>query len=111
MATPAKALVPAKLLENAQTTQYTAVLCTAKIDKATATNTSAVNVTMSVNLVEDGGSSGAGNLVMKTQVITPGECYPCPELVGHTLEPGGMISTLASAVASIVFMVSGRELT
>jgi hypothetical protein len=48
---------------------------------------------------------------MDAQTITPGECYPCPELVGHVLENGEFISTLTTAGNAIVFKVTGREIT
>lgn len=106
-----KALVPAKQAENAQTTQYTAVNCRTIIDKFTATNTSAINVTLSVNLVTSGGSAGVTNLVVDTRAIAPDETYTFPELVGQVLEPGGFISTVASAAASLTIRASGREIT
>ncbi len=111
MATTVKVLVPSKLVENAQTTQYTAVLCTSIIDKCTVTNTSAGNVAFSANLVTAGGSAGASNLVIKPRTITPGETYPCPELVGHALMVGDLLSTLASVVSTLVMRTSGREIT
>ena len=55
-----KVMIPAKQAENVQTTQYTAVNCKAIIDKFTATNTTAGNVTISVNLVTAAGTAGCG---------------------------------------------------
>ena len=106
-----KVLIPAKQAENAQTTQYTATNCKAIIDKFTVTNTSAGNVTISVNLVTSGGSPSAANLIMDTRAIAPDETYTCPELVGQALEPGGYISTIASAATSLTIRASGREIT
>jgi hypothetical protein len=106
-----KVLVPAKQAENSQTTQYTAVNCKALIDKFTITNTSAGNVTISVNLVTSGGSPGENNLIMDTRSIAPDETYTCPELVGQALETGGFISTIASAATSLTIRASGREIT
>jgi hypothetical protein len=106
-----KVLIPAKQAEATQTTQYTATNCKAIIDKFTVTNTSAGNVTISVNLVTVGGSTGASNLVMDTRAIAPDETYTCPELVGQALESGGFISTIASAATSLTIRASGREIT
>ena len=106
-----KALIPAKQAENAQTTQYTATNCKAIIDKFTATNTSAANVTISVNLVTSGGSPGASNLIVDTRAIAPDETYTFPELVGQVLDVGGFISTIASAATSLTIRASGREIT
>jgi hypothetical protein len=106
-----KVLIPAKQAENSQTTQYTATNCKAIIDKFTITNTSAGNVTISVNLVTSGGAPAASNLIMDTRAIVPDETYTCPELVGQALEPGGYISTIASAATSLTIRASGREIT
>lgn len=111
MSVTVKVLVPAKQAEATQTTQYTATNCKTIIDKFTVTNTSAANVTISVNLVTNGGSAGASNLILDTRAIAPDETYTCPELVGQALEPGGFISTLASAATSLTIRVSGREIT
>lgn len=111
MTVTTKVLIPAKQVESIQATQYTATNCRAIIDKATATNTSAANVTLSVNLVTSGGSSGASNLIVNARSIAPGETYTLPELVGQVLDSSGFISTLASAATSITLRVSGREIT
>ena len=111
MTVTVKVLIPAKQAENAQTTQYTATNAKAIIDKFTATNTSAGNVTLSVNLVTSGGSPGAANLVVDARSIAPDETYTFPELVGQVLESGGFISTIASAATSLTIRASGREIT
>ena len=111
MTVTVKVLIPAKQAENAQTTQYTAINAKAIIDKFTITNTSANNVTINVNLVTTGGSPGPSNLVVDTRAVAPDETYTCPELVGQVLEPGGFISTLASAATSLTIRASGREIT
>jgi len=111
MTVTVKVLIPAKQAENAQTTQYTATNCKTIIDKFTVTNTTAGNVTFSVNLVTSGGSAGASNLILDTRSIAVDECYTCPELVGQALEPSGFISTIAGAATSLTIRASGREIT
>jgi hypothetical protein len=111
MAVTPKVLIPPKQAENAQTTQYTADAVKAIIDKMTVTNTSAANVTISVNLVNFSGTAGASNLVIDARTIAPDETYTCPELVGQVLEAGQFISTLASAATSLTIRCSGREIT
>lgn len=106
-----KNIIPRKQAENSQTAQYTAVNCKTLIDKFTVTNTSANNVTLSVNLVANGGSAGDSNLVMKARTILPAETYTCPEIVGQSLEAGGFISTIASAATSLTISATGREIT
>ena len=110
MAVTVKTLIPAKQAENTQTAQYTAVNCRAIIDKFTATNTSAGNVTISVNLIASGGSAGNSNLSVDARAIAPNETYTFPELVGQVLEAGSFISTIASAATSLTITASGREI-
>lgn len=111
MTVTVKNIIPCKQAENAQTSQYTANNCKTVIDKFTVTNTSAGNVTLSVNLVASGGAAGNSNLVLKAKTIAPGQTYTCPELVGQSLEAGDFISTLASAATSLTISASGREIT
>ena len=111
MAVNVKVLIPAKIAENSQTTQYTATNVSAIIDKFTATNYSASAATISVNLVTQFDSSGNQNLIIKNKTLLPSETYTFPELVGHVLQPGGFISTLASAASAINIRSSGREVS
>jgi hypothetical protein len=111
MTVTVKVLIPAKQAENSQTTQYTATNAKALIDKFTATNTTAANVTISVNLVTSGGTAGASNLIVDTRSIAPDETYTFPELVGQALEAGGFISTIAGTATALTIRASGREIT
>ncbi len=111
MAVNVKVLIPAKIAENTQTTQYTAQNVSAIIDKFTATNYSASAATISVNLVTQFDSSGNQNLIIKQKTLLPSETYTFPELVGHVLQAGGFISTLASAASAINIRSSGREVS
>ena len=111
MTVTAKVLIPAKIAESSQTTQYTATNVTAIIDKFTATNYSAGAVTISVNLVTSGGSAGNDNLITKTKSLQPAEVYTFPEIVGQILAPGGFISTIAGTATAINIRASGREVT
>lgn len=104
-------IIPRKQVEASQVTQYTAVNCKTIIDKFTFTNTTAANVTISVNLVAQGGAAAASNRVLSLRAVAPQETYTCPELVGQTLENGGFISTIASAATSLTMSASGREIT
>jgi hypothetical protein len=104
-------LVPAQTANNTQSTVYTATGVTAIIDKFTATNYSATAATISVNLVNAGGTASNDDLIVKTKTLQAGETYTFPELVGHVLRPGGFISTLAGTASAINIRVSGREVT
>ena len=111
MTVTVKNIVPAKIVENTQTTQYTANGLTTIIDKFTATNYSASAATISVNLVTTSGSAGNLNLITKTKTLQPAEVYTFPELVGQVLNPGDFISTIAGTATAINMRVSGREVT
>jgi len=111
MAVTVKTLIPAKQAENIQTAQYTATNARAIIDKFTATNTSAGNETISVNLIANGGTAGNSNLIVDARAIAPNETYTFPELVGQVLESGSFISTIASAPNALTITASGREIT
>ena len=106
-----KTLIPAKIAEATQVTQYTASGVTTIIDKFTATNYSAVAATLSVNLVTAAGTEGDLNLVVKTKTLAASEAYTFPEIVGQVLSPGSFISTIAGTASAINIRASGREVT
>ncbi len=111
MTVTVKVLIPGKIAEATQTTQYNATNVTTIIDKFTATNYNTAAATISVNLVTGGDTSGNQNLITKTKTLQPAEVYTFPELVGHVLNPGGFISTVAGTAATINIRASGREVT
>ena len=104
-------IIPAKQAENTQTTQYIASDVKTIIDKFTITNTSANTVAFSANLVVDGGTAGDDNLLIDARALAPNETYNAPELVGHLLDVGDFISTLAGASSSLTIRATGRIIT
>lgn len=111
MTVSVKVLIPAKIAEATQTTQYTAAGVTTLIDKFTATNYNTAAATISVNLVTSADTAGNQNLIVKTKTLQAGETYTFPELVGAALSPGGFISTIAGTASSINIRANGREVT
>lgn len=111
MAVTVKVLIPSKIAENTQTTQYTALNVTTILDKFTATNYSASAATLSVNLVTMAGTAGNDNLITKTKTLQPAEVYTFPELVGQVLMAGGFISTIAGTASAMNIRASGREIS
>ena len=111
MTVTVKVLIPAKIAENAQTTQYTANGVTTLIDKFTATNYSASAATISVNLVTSADTAGNQNLIVKTKTLQPAETYTFPEIVGAALAASGFISTVAGTASAINIRASGREIS
>jgi hypothetical protein len=101
-------IIPAKIAEATQVTQYTSAGVQTIIDKFTATNYSASAATISVNLVSPAGAAGNDNLIVKTKTLQPAETYTFPELVGHVLPVSGFISTIAGTATAINIRASGR---
>ena len=96
-----KDIVPTQTLPTASTTLYTCGVTAAILDKWTAYNSSAsVASTITVSL--------GGVLVKKT--LQPEESYTFPEISGHSMVTGQTIVT-TTTVVSIVFHVTGREVT
>ena len=80
------------------------------IDKFSAYNGDSVTRTLTVKLVPSGGTAGPSHVtVLKS--LAAGETYTFPEIVGHTLEPGGFISVIAAAASVVVLRASGRQVT
>ena len=111
MAVTVKVLIPAKIAEATQTTQYTAANVTTIIDKFTATNYSASAATLSVNLVTAADTAGNQNLITKTKTLQAAEVYTFPEIVGQVLMASGFISTIAGTASAINIRASGREVS
>ena len=112
MSVTVKVLIPAKIAVASDTTQYTAPAgVTTIIDKFTSTNYDTVARSITVNLVTSGGSVGNENKIVISRTLQPNETYTFPELVGHVLQPGGFISTIAGTASAINIRSSGREVS
>lgn len=105
-----KPLFTSKEASTSETTQYTAPTGTrAIIDKFTAYNSTGASVALTVRLVPNGGTAGATHIVA-VKSIAAGETYTFPEVVGHSLEIGGFISTIAAA-SGVNIRCTGREVS
>jgi hypothetical protein len=104
-----KPLIPSKYAANAETTEYTAPAGVRVIvDKLSGYNGSGGSVSVTVKLVPSGGSAGASNII-ESRSIAAGDTWGFPHIVGHSLEPGGFVSIIASAASAVVVRASGRE--
>jgi hypothetical protein len=110
MTVTVKPLINSKQMEAGQTIQYSAINCVTIIDKFTATNTSANNALISINLVTSGDNAAVSNLIVDNRAIAPDETYTFPELIGQVLASGSFISTTGTAT-SLTIRASGREIT
>lgn len=112
MTVTAKPLFTPLQAQNTETTQYTTPAGVRTIiDKCTGTNTTGANATLTIKLVQSGGVASAANTVVSAKTLQPGETYTFPEVVGHVLNPGDFISTLADTAAAISLRISGREVS
>jgi len=111
MSVTLKQFVPAKTMENIETTQYTADNVISVIDKCTVSNYSASNVTFSMNIVAADDTPANSNKIIVSRTVAPNEVYTCPEMIGQVLVSGSYLATIAGAPDALVIAVSGREIT
>ena len=112
MSVVAQTLIQAKYAVSAFETQYSPNGARTIVDKFTATNNSGSIVDFSLFLVPNGQTAGsAEHRLLDRRSIDPGVCYTCPEIVGHVMESGDKIVTLASVGGSITIRASGRVIS
>lgn len=102
--------IPAKNAEATSTLQYTVPTATAQIHQFTATNTTGSPLTLTVNLVPNGGTAGTANAIVSAKQIAAGQSKVFPELVNHVLGAGSTIYTNASGTG-LTIKCSGVEVT
>lgn len=111
MSVTSKPIIIAQYAEDSATTEYTTPSGVRTIiDKMSGYNGSGSTVTVTVRLVPSGESSGATNIV-ESATIADGSTWGFPHIVGHALEPGGIISVSASTADAVVIRATGREIT
>lgn len=108
MTVQTKCLYQAQNAPTAQTTIYGPVTARTIIDKVSSYGVTAGDLT--INLVVAAGAAATTN-VMEKKTHAVGEAYSWANLVGHTLEPGDLISVVASAASQINLRISGRSIT
>ncbi len=112
MATTPLVIIESKHAEASQTTQYeSSTNVKTAIDKFTVTNISSVTVSFDLHLITSGGSASNINKVIDNIQVAPEETYNCPEVVGHLLEEGDKISTIAGSATALVMRATGRAIT
>jgi hypothetical protein len=111
MSVVAKSLFAPNQAPAANTPQYTANGVRTIIDKFTGTNTTGAVATLTVFLVPAAGAAGVTNTIVSARSLAAGECYTFPEIVGHVLNSGDFLVTLAGTAAAITVRASGREVT
>lgn len=79
------------------------------IDKFTGQNSDGSSQTLNVNIVPNGGSVGASNLIMNATSIATTITKDFTELQNQILKPGDQVSVKASVTNKIVVRLSVRE--
>ena len=111
MATTPVVLIAAAQLANAAATLYTATRVKARIDKVTCTNEDTVAHTITFHIIASAGTATAANRIIHAKSLAAGECYTCPELIGHWLTDGQFIQGFADTAAMVTVRASGIEST
>ena len=105
-------LVAGVALTNADATYYTSpVNITTRIVSASATNTGAATVKLTINVVRSGGSVGVLNTRISALPIAGGLSYLCPELFGVILGPGDFLSAKDDTGAVTSLEVDGYQIS
>ena len=108
--TPKKLFTPA-LLTTSAATYYTVPTSTKTVlKKVTFTNNDTVPRTVTLYLVETGGSAGNSNIIVNAKAIAPGETYEAYEVEGHIMNAGDFIRALASQASIVTIQISGVEI-
>lgn len=111
MATTPVVLIATAQLANAAATLYTATRVKARIDKVTCTNEDTVAHTITFHIIASAGTATAANRIIHAKSLAAGECYTCPELIGHWLTDGQFIQGFADTAAQVTVRASGIEST
>jgi hypothetical protein len=108
----AKCLIEGQYASDTPMTVYTAPASTKTIiDKFTAFNANAGDLTITIYIVPSGGSASDANAILKTHTITTNTCFDSTELRNQILNAGDFIVVFASVASSISIRASGREVT
>lgn len=92
---------------NSLTTMYGPFPGWSRIDALVVANTDSVARTITIHLVPPGGSADATNITTDAQTILPAQTWVSPNEIGQVIEPGGLISVIASAASVLIITASG----
>lgn len=76
------------------------------IRAASLCNSTGAPIAASVYMVPTAGAPDATNILISARPISPGETYPCPELVNQGVNPGGSVQALG---AGLTFKYTATE--
>jgi hypothetical protein len=82
-----------------------------RILAATVTNEGTTGRYISFHLVPVGDTASNANIILNQKIIGSKESYSIPELLGHVLEPGDFISSIAEAADELTVHISGVIMT
>jgi len=77
-----------------------------RILAATACNEGTTTRWFSMHMVTTGGAAADSNLALNQKALTSRASYVVNEIIGHILEPGDFLSSIAEAAAEITLHIS-----
>lgn len=84
---------------------------TTRLTQASILNTDVVNRTVSIWVVESGGSPGVSNQRIRSKTLVPNETWVPFQILGKTMAAGTTIQAQADANSVVSMDLSGIELT
>ncbi|MDE2439728.1 MAG: hypothetical protein KGP14_01795 [Betaproteobacteria bacterium] len=81
------------------------------VKRAVFSNTSGSSVTITVNIVPQGGAVSTTNQIINARTLQAGESYVSPELAGLELITGDQVYAQASVISAINMTISGIQVS
>lgn len=113
MTTITRTSVVQETVASAAATLYTAgaTLDYAFIAKALAANSTTTPATLTINIVQSGGSVESTNEYVITETIPANQSVVLFKLIGEQLDPGDFISAIASVTSTVSLRISMKEIS
>ena len=113
MTTITRSNIVQETLAITDTTLYTlgSTVTNAFITKAIASNSTTTPATITINIVQSGGSVASTNEYVIEETIPANQSVVLYKLIGEQLDPGDFISAIASVTATISLRISVKELS
>ena len=111
MTTVTRQNVVQETLAITDTTLYTAgaTITNGFITKAIASNSTTTPATITINIVQSGGSVASTNEYVIEETIPANQSVVLYKLIGEQLDPGDFISAIASIVTTLSLRISIKE--
>lgn len=81
------------------------------INQARLVNHTAGAIVVTIWILQNGESEAANFIALDSKTLAANETYLVPEIIGDSLDTGGVIKAIASSAASVSFSATGTEFT